>query len=118
MASSPVPTPPPHLLVVARRLWRVLMPYLGDALRLRRSPYMGAVRRTIPGASRRYKRSTIPLDQSLAASPAAIQQLSPFLSTPRFVFYLKKKNRVRSLVILFYIPTSYECLISGQTTEF
>lgn len=35
---------------------RVLMPYLGDALRLRRSPYMAPVRRSIPGAPRRYKR--------------------------------------------------------------
>lgn len=55
-----------------------LMPYLGDALRLRRSPYMGAVRRTIPGASRRYIRSGKRYGKSLAASPAAAEQLSPY----------------------------------------
>lgn len=65
------------------------MPYLGDALRLRRSPYMGAVRRTIPGASRRYKRSGKPFGKSLAASPASIRAAESLPAyTPRFVFLL------------------------------
>lgn len=68
----------------------LLMPYLGDALRLRRSPYMAAVRRTIPGASRRYIRSGKRFGKSLAASPAAVEQLSPYpcLDTEVCTFFL------------------------------